>query len=449
MALNRPRFSSLACWLLLGTLGSMAHAEDISLRLHGSNTIGARLGPDLLMAYARSKGFVGLTQTETAAQEFRVEGRRADGSQFSGIVKAHGTNTGYVDLKSGAADLWMASRAAKAEEVEDARAIGDLHSSDQEHVIGLDGLAIIVHPDNPIGELTSDQIRDAFAGRVSSWSGFGGAPGPIKLYARDQNSGTFDSFKSMVMSDGAQLSSESRRFESSAELDQAVAADRNALGFVGFSHIALSKAVAVKAAGTTALRADALAIATEDYLLARRLYLYSAKQISASTQEFIEFVQGSAGQQVAAEAGFVAQDIFVADARPLPGNPEGYYDVIADAERLSLNFRFRPQSATLDSRALRDIERVSAFMNQPANRGKQLRLAAFGVSSERSPMMTLFAVNDRVDYIAQILASRGVRTEKSRGFVDGAAVAPIDRAETRSRNERVEVWLVGPRSPQG
>ncbi|MGE4072919.1 MAG: substrate-binding domain-containing protein [Lysobacterales bacterium] len=417
--------------------------------MHGSNTIGARLGPDLLKAYARSKGFVGLTHSETAAQEFLIEGRRADGSKFHGIVKAHGTNTGYADLKSGAADLWMASRVANPEEVQDARTIGDLHSADQEHVIALDGLAIVVHPDNPVTELTSDQIRDAFAGRVSNWSAFGGVAGAIKLYARDQNSGTFDSFKSKVMNDGATLSSQTRRFESSSDLDQAVAADRNALGFVGFSHVALSKALAVKAAGTAALQADALSIATEDYLLARRLYLYSARQMSEPVREFVEFVQGSAGQQVTAGAGFVAQDIFVSQAQPLPGNPDGYYDVIADAERLSLNFRFRPQSATLDSRALRDIDRVSAFMNQPANRGRQLRLAAFGVSSERSPMMTLFAVNDRVDYIAQILAARGVRTEMSRGFVDGAAVAPTDRAETRARNERVEVWLAEPRSPQG
>lgn len=449
MAANRTRFSSLACLLLLGTLSSAANAEDIRLRLHGSNTIGAQLGPELLLAFGRSKGFVGLIQTETAPQEFLIEGRRTDGSKFQAIVKAHGTNTGFEDLKSGLADLWMASRAAKAEEVENARVIGDLHSADQEHVIALDGLAIVVHPDNPVSELTSSQIRDAFAGRVSNWSDLGGESGPIKLYARDHNSGTFDSFKSMVMNDGAPLSSQARRFESSSGLDQAVAADRNALGFVGFSHVTLSKALAVRAAGTAALRADALSIATEDYLLARRLYLYSARATSAAVNEFIEFVQGNAGQQVTAESGFVAQDIFVSQAEPLPGNPDGYYDVIADAERLSLNFRFRPQSATLDSRALRDIDRVSAFMNLPANRGKQLRLAAFGVSSERSPMMTLFSVNDRVDYIAQILASRGVRTEKSRGFVDGAAVAPTDRAETRARNERVEVWLAEPRSPQG
>lgn len=449
MAIQSAHRSSLAWLLLLGSLSSAISAETLSIRMHGSNTIGAKLGPDLLVAYARSKGFVGVQQRETAPQEFRIQGRRADGSEFNGIVQAHGTNTGYADLKSGAADLWMASRAANAAEVNAASSIGKLHSAQQEHVIALDGLAIVVHPDNPIRELTANQIRDAFAGRIGNWSQLGGAPGAIKLYARDDNSGTFDSFKAMVMSDGVVMQHQTERFESSPELDQAVAIDRNALGFVGFSHVVKSKALAVRAIGTTALRADALSIATEDYLLARRLYLYSAEKMSVPVQDFVEFVQGRAGQRVVADAGFVAQDIFVANAEPLPGNPDGYYDVIADAERLSLNLRFRPQSATLDSRALRDIERISAFMTQPSNRGKQLRLAAFAVSNDKSPMMTLFTVNDRVDYISQILAARGVATNMSRGFVDGASVAPVDQVETRARNERVEVWLVDPHSPQG
>jgi phosphate transport system substrate-binding protein len=442
MARKFKHLSSLAGLFLAAGVALGAHAESISIRLHGSNTIGARLGPDLLSAHARSLGFRGVSQTETAPQEFRIEGRRDDGATFVGIVQAHGTNTGFADLVAGKSDLWMASRAANDQEAIGARPIGQLHSVQQEHVIALDGLAIIVNAANPVDELSIDQIRAAFAGRINDWSQLGGKPGPIRLYGRDENSGTFDSFKAMVMSDGALIDANARRFESSPGLDAAVAADPSALGFVGFSHVAKSKALAVRAGTTAPLRADALSIATEDYLLARRLYLYSAAAMPPAIAAFVEFVQSSAGQQVVAQAGFVAQDIFVAQVNPLPGNPDSYYDVIADAERLSLNFRFRPQSAMLDSRALRDIDRLSNFMKLPENREKQLRLAAFGFTDTKSPMMTVFTVNDRVDYLSQILASHGVPTHMSRGFVGGAAVAPIDRAESRARNERVEVWLV-------
>lgn len=436
--------SSLAWFMLTATLAAGASAETVTIRLHGSNTIGSKLAPSLLEAYARQQGFVGVERVTTAELEFRVSGRRANGDEFVGLVTAHGTNTGYADLISGAADIWMASRAATVDEVQQAQSIGNIHSAAREHVVGLDGLAVIVHPDNPVSELSVVQVRDAFAGRITDWSQLGGKPGPIKLYGRDDKSGTYDSFKSMVLTEGAVLAAATSRFESSADLEKSVADDPTALGFVGFSYITRSKPLAVKGNGTLPLKPDALSVSTEDYLLSRRLYFYTAQSASQQVNAFVEFVQGAAGQDVVASNGFVAQKIFVTDVAPLPGNPPMYYDVIANAARISLNFRFRPASSTLDSRALRDIDRLSAFMSLPENRHKQVRLAAFAGTPDTAPMMTLLTLNDRVDHISQLLASRGVPTSMSRSFVKGLIVAPLDRTDGKVRNERVEVWLVDP-----
>lgn len=444
MTLNTRPLSSLAWLFLAGSLATAASAETITIRLHGSNTLGSKLGPSLLEAYARQQGFVAVDRSETAALEYRISGRRADGSEFVGVVKAHGTNTGRADLLSGAADIWMASRAATADEVAGGAAIGNLHAPDQEHVVALDGLAIIVHPDNPVAQLRVDQVRDAFAGRISDWSQLGGKVGPIRLYGRDDQSGTFDSFKSMLLTEGATLAPTTSRYESSSDLEKAVAADPGALGFVGFSYIAGSRPLAVMADGTLPLKPDALGISTEDYLLARRLYFYTARDVDTHVKAFIEFVQGADGQGVVADSGFVAQNIFVARVEPVPGNPDTYYDVTSDAERLSMNFRFRPASSTLDSRALRDIDRLGEFMRLPQNKHKRVRLAAISPAASRSKMMTLLTLNDRVDHISQLLASRGVRMSMSRSFVDGALVAPGDRVDGKVRNERVEVWLVDP-----
>ena len=439
------RLSSLAWFFLAGTLAVSANAETINIRLHGSNTLGSKLGPSLLEAFARKQGFTAVERSETAALEFRVSGRRSDGVEFLGVVKAHGTNTGYADLVSGAADIWMASRAATPEEVSGAQAIGNVHSPQQEHVVALDGLAIIVHPDNPIEQLRVDQVRDAFAGRISDWSQLGGKPGPIKLYGRDDKSGTFDSFKSMVLDSGTTLSANTSRFESSGDLEKSVAQDPSALGFVGFSYVVGSKSLAVMANGTLPLRPDALGISTEDYLLARRLYFYTAAKSAPAVTEFVEFVQGVEGQSVVADTGFVAQNIFVTQSEPVPGNPDVYYEVTSNAERISMNFRFRPASSTLDSRALRDIDRLSQFMHLPENKAKEVRLAAFAPrTSSMVPMMTLLTSNDRVDHISQLLSVRGVRVSKSRSFVDGLIVAPLDRPDGMVRNQRVEVWLIDP-----
>lgn len=446
MTIKIKRLASLACFFLVGSVGLAVHAETINLRLHGSNTLGSKLGPSLLEAYARNQGFTGIERSETAALEFRVSGRRADGSQFLGVVKAHGTNTGHADLVSGAADIWMASRAATGDEAIRAQAIGTLQSPQQEHVVALDGLAIIVHPDNPLSEISVDQVRDAFAGRIRDWSQLGGKSGPIKRYGRDDKSGTFDSFKAMVLTDGATLSADTRRFESSSDLEKSVAQDPAAIGFVGFSYIAASKPLAVLADGTLPLKPDALSVSTEDYLLARRLYFYTPRESSPTVNGFIEFVLSADGQRVVADTGFVAQTLFVARAEPVPGNPDVYYDMTGDAQRISLNFRFSPASSILDSRALRDIERLSQFMSLPENQRKEVRLAAFSPSGARAPMMTLLTLNDRVDHISQLLSTRGVRMSMSRSFVNAAMVAPVDRVDGKVRNERVEVWVVDPQA---
>lgn len=444
MASKIKPLSSLAC-LFLGTTLNL-HAETLTLRLHGSNTLGARLAPTLLEAYARQQGFAAVQRSETAPMEFQVTAARPDGARFLGTVQAHGTGTGHADLVSGKADVWMASRAANPDEVQAARSIGELHTPAQEHVVALDGLAIIVHPDNPLSELRIDQVRDAFAGRLSDWAQLGGEPGPIHLYGRDDQSGTFDTFKAMVLDGNTPLAPQTRRFESSSELERSVAADPAALGFVGFSYVAATRALAVHATGTLPLKPDALSISTEDYALARRLYFYTARDARPAVRAFVEFVQGSAGQAVVADTGFVAQQIFAASAEPLPGNPDGYYEVVGEAARVSLNFRFSPASSTLDSRALRDIERLRAFMQRPENQHKEIRLAAFSPGTARSPMMTLLTLNDRVDHISQLLAVRGVPIGTSRGFIHGALLAPSDRSDSRVRNERVEVWLVDPAS---
>ena len=427
-------------------LAPAASGADVEIRLHGSNTLGSKFGPGLLEAYAQANGFLDVKRLQTGPEEFQVTGLDAHGSSFSGTVKAHGTNTGFADLLSNKADVWMASRAASATEVSAARAIGNLHSAEQEHVVALDGLAIAVHPENRVAQISLGKLREAFAGRIVNWTQLGGTDHPIVLYARDAQSGTFDSFKSLVLVDGSAISDTARRFESSSDLEKAIAADPNALGFVGYASITSARALAVFEGPTVPMKPDALSIATEDYLLSRRLYFYTRSDARTEVAKFVEFVLSSAGQKVASEVGFVSQDIFIAKETPPDGNPPAYYDVVKAADRLSLNFRFRPRSSVLDSRALRDIDRLSAFMKTPANKHKQLRLAAFGAhSGDSAPFMVLISVNDRVDYIAQVLVTKGVATRMSRGFVGGTPVAaPSNRPEDGTRNERVEVWLYDP-----
>ena len=116
-------------------------------------------------------------------------------------VQAHGSKTAFEDLATGKCDIGMASRQITSDEARQCAlaGLGDMFSPACEIVLGLDGIAVFVNKSNPINALTKQQIADIFSGKTTDWSQIGGNPGPINLYAGDDKSGTFDTFKSLVL----------------------------------------------------------------------------------------------------------------------------------------------------------------------------------------------------------------------------------------------------------
>ncbi|GIX38870.1 MAG: hypothetical protein KatS3mg127_2109 [Silanimonas sp.] len=423
--------------LALGLLGGGVQAQPARLCLSGSNTIGERLAPALVKAWAEARGWPLRSEAVPANDERRLILDTPRGPLTVDVL-AHGTSTGYAALRDGQCDLWMASRPVRRDEIADARALGPLFERGQEHVVALDGLAVIVHPANPLASLTVEQVRAVFSGRIGDWSVLGLAPGPIALHARDDRSGTFDTFRSLVLGEAA-LSPHALRYESTDELAAAVAADPRAIGFVGLAGVGRARALALSERGTQALAPTPLSVATEDYVLSRRLFLYSAERLRAETRDFLDFALGAGGQTVVARVGYVPQEV-QALAVPLPAEPE-YRALVQGARRLSLNFRFGEGAAVLDNKAVEDIERLARFMAEPANAGQQLLLIGFADRSESTPYLALSLSNDRVDLVAAELRARGLKVARQRGLGQIAPVASNDTSLGRQRNRRVEVWL--------
>lgn len=440
------RLYRVALTTLLCTCPTFVWAGNAILRIHGSNTVGEQLAPALAEAWLKQRGFTRVERFTPAHDELLVRGTGPDG-QFDVEIRAHGSSTGFVDLLAGEADLAMASRPVNAAEVERGRVLGALDSPQQEAVLALDGVAVIVHPDNPLRELTLRQVRAVFSGAVRDWSELGRRAGRIQLHARDANSGTFETFRTLVLGDTA-LRSDARRYESTRELAQAVRTDPDAIGFVGLAGIGETRALAVADAGE-ALIPSAFAVAVEDYALSRRLYFYRAKDVTAQTQAFVEFALSAAGQRVVERSGFVAQQVRAWRSAIRPDTPREYRDLVQHAERLSLNFRFGTGSSLLDSKAQVDLDRLAHFMQQPSHRSRALMLLGFADASETVPYLALTLSNDRVDFIAQELNRRGIVVKSLRGMGGVAPVADNDTAVGRHRNRRVEVWLTGVASRPG
>ncbi|MCB1608026.1 MAG: phosphate ABC transporter substrate-binding/OmpA family protein [Xanthomonadales bacterium] len=431
-------FRTLSCCLLL--LSSLSQAQGVDLRLHGSNTVGGELAPALVEHWLRAQGFVAIERQQQAISELMLTATAADGHRLRVEIQSHGTSTGFADLLAGRGDLWMASRPVSRNEVEQARSLGRLDHPDQEHVLGLDGLAIVVHPDNPLQSLTLEQLRQVFSGKIRDWSGVGQGAGKITIYARDQQSGTWDTFNSLVLS-GAQLRVDARRFESNAELSASVARDPFGIGFSGLAAVAAAKPLAIGSEVTVPLLPSSQTVGTEDYLLARRLFLYHRKQVDPLAQSLVDFALSAQGQRVVEQIGYVPLRIVATPATTAANAPGEYRELVEGASRLSLNFRFGTGLSLLDSKAERDIQRLVAFMSRPENKDRQIRLAGFADRSEGSAFFSLSLSNDRVDYVATRLAKAGVRPQMARGFGGSVPVAPESSALGKLKNRRVEVWL--------
>ncbi len=425
----------LACLLIPW----QAIAQDRVLRLHGSNTVGQRLAPALARAWAGSAGLTEVSSSSAIAEEIQIV--FADGNRRTVVdVHSHGTGTGYADLVEGRADLWMASRRVRTDEAARAARIGRLDSPAQEHVIALDGLAIIVHPSNPLRGLSVQRVRAIFSGSTSDWSSLGGRPGPITLYARDDKSGTFDSFRSMVLGDST-LSARAERFESTDALAAAVAADPAAIGFVGLAGVGRARALSIADVGTRPLEPGRVTVGTEDYVLSRRLFLYSAREMSPAAREFNEFVNGPEGQRVVERIGFVSQDVVAVDVPLRTDVSSDYLSLTDGARRLSLNFRFGANAALLDTKAQRDVDRLVEFMRRGENRSLDLILIGFTDGHEIDTYQAISLSNDRVDLVALRLGRLGVGARRARGMGYAAPVASDDSEQGRARNRRVEVWV--------
>lgn len=411
--------------------------EGLLLTLSGSNTIGGALAPAWARAFLQAKGARQVTTMAlTAENEYRVVGRNSEKLVFIDI-RAHGSSTGFVSLENSEADIAMSSRPIKALERDRLMKLGDLFEAEAEHVVAIDGLAIVVHPENPVQHLSVEAIAGAFTGDIRNWRDLGGPDRPIHLYARDQKSGTWDTFQTLLLGD-RQLSQHAARFESNDALSDRVAADPGAIGFVGLASVRNARALAVHHGGSPAMAPEKLFVATEDYPLARRLYLYKPTAAThLMADEFIGFAQHETGQALVEEVGFVAQtptEIAVVHQ----AGPEFYQTLAEYAQRLSLNFRFRPASAELDSKAKRDVKRLADYLKQQDKRELRIQLVGFSNQKKDTGLADVLS-RLRATAVKTALFEQGVITESVMGF---GATRPLSGAKNgNSKNDRVEVWL--------
>lgn len=401
------------------------------LRLSGSNTIGAQLGPDLAEAWLASRGATNLHHEPMGTDETRVYAL-LDANPVAIEIRAHGSATAFTDLAKGAGDIGMASRRIKSNEVDDlkAKGLGDLTGNASERVIGLDGVTIIVNETSPAESMSKEEVAAIFSGASEGqkWN----------LYARDDKSGTYDTFKDRVL--GSRTLAGALRFEDSRALVTAVARDRDGIGFVGLPYAVGVKVLKISERGAMSLVPNTMTVRTEAYPLTRRLYLYVPDRAKPEARAFADFAISAAGQEVVEKAGFVGQKVVVMPtAAPPAGAPPAYRELVPHADRLSVDLRFRPNSTILDPKGRDDVKRIASVMGAEfSDRGIML----IGFADNKGSREANMALSRRrAQVVGDQMRQEGINPVLVTGFGQDLPVADNSTPEGEGKNRRVEVWL--------
>ena len=142
-------------------------------------------------------------------------------------VQGGGSSVGIKSVHEGIADIGTSSRELKENEDEGLT----------QYNIGQEGIVIAVNNQNTVTDLSKEQLKDIFSGKVKNWNQVGGPDGEIHVITREEGSGTLDAFKSIVLGKDTDIRSDAIVQSSTESVKQSVKQDENAIGFVSFAHM--------------------------------------------------------------------------------------------------------------------------------------------------------------------------------------------------------------------
>jgi phosphate transport system substrate-binding protein len=276
---------TLTAGLLLFVAGnSFAKAPGNSLQIKGSDTM------------------VNLSQSW--AERFMQE----DPNDFIAVTGG-GSGTGLSSLISGTCDIANASRTIKEKEIAIAKQRG---VSPYEVKVGLDGLAVVVNPKNPVNKLAIAQLAGIFTGKITNWKEVGGADARIVILSREVNSGTHVYFKEHVLrgnnpNSKEEFSQGALMLSSSQAIADEVAQNPAAIGYYGMGYIsAKQKAISVAKDEKSEYEAPTIEnVVNGKYPISRPLLIYTNGEPQGLVKKFVDFCLSKEGQEIVLKTDFV------------------------------------------------------------------------------------------------------------------------------------------------
>ena len=260
--------------VVLGISVVSAHAQG-KLVMDGSTTVGP-IAKAFAETYMRQNPGVNITVSES------------------------GSGNGAKALLNGTCDIANLSRHLKESEK---KAMSEKGVRPVAHVVAFDALTVIVHPSNRVKGLTLDQIRDIYTGKITNWKEVGGGDQRIVVISRDTNSGTFETFKELVLGNDSKIVASAEYTGSNGGVRQRVQMTKGAIGYAGLGFVDRS----VKALEVNGVVPSAESVIAKQYPISRELFMFTNGEPAADSlaAKLLGMSRSEKGREIIEEIGYV------------------------------------------------------------------------------------------------------------------------------------------------
>jgi len=435
-----------------------------TIELYGSDTVGDGVVPLLISGYSASIGAaldpVKLDEYTTNYTVIAQDGYGDPLETFKVVSLTSGK--AFPRLQDSPTSIGMASRRIKPNE---ARALtragaGALTDPSQEHIIAIDSIVAIVNPENPISSISLTDLARIYAGEITNWAQLGGADMAITVYTRPETSGTRAVFESRVLGRNPSRVISTVKL-SNEDMSASVAEFPGAIGYVSYAFIQGAKPLDLVSECGIPSSPDAFSAKTEEYPLARQLYLYNTNaELDSPAADLLNFADSSAADGVITKSGYInlaverrAQDlrqkllkdqIDVSSDKYIQGQIREALVELFQWDRLSISFRFAAGSNRLTPKGVKDMARLLDYLEtQPA--GSRIGVVGFTDNDGAFSANRSLSIQRAESVAAQIQTLAGDRLAglefQTFGFGEMVPASCNTSVHGKEINRRVEIWI--------
>jgi phosphate transport system substrate-binding protein len=213
-------------------------------------------------------------------------------------VQQIGSSAGIKNAIDGVSEIGMSSRDLKDEE----KAVV------KEEVICYDGIGVVVNPKNTAADLTKDQVKGIYTGKITNWKEVGGKDAPIVVVSREEGSGTRDAYQEIVGYKAEELVKSAQISQGNGAVKTAVSTNENAIGYVSFEVMFKDGKpdTAIKALKVGGVEATAANVLNKTYKISRPfLVVYKDGKLSQTSKDFIAYIKSEEGQKIVKDSGAI------------------------------------------------------------------------------------------------------------------------------------------------